>query len=95
MESDLKRLGVDSISGVANFILAFLPEDGPTAAEVVRDCRKQGVHLRDVSNMGVDVSPHAVRIAVKSPEDNHRILKAIDSAICMNLEPALISPVDE
>ncbi|MEC9476920.1 MAG: histidinol-phosphate transaminase [Planctomycetota bacterium] len=78
---DLQQLGLEVIPGVANFLLTFLPENGPDAAQVVSSCRQRGVHLRDASNMGTHLGPHALRTAVKSTEQNQRIVSAIENAL--------------
>jgi histidinol-phosphate/aromatic aminotransferase/cobyric acid decarboxylase-like protein len=81
MSDDLQQLGLEVIPGVANFLLTFLPHQGPTAAEVTRRCRQWGVHLRDASNMGSQLGPHALRTAVKAPQQNQRIVAAIEKAL--------------
>ena len=81
MRHDLQQLGLEVIPGVANFLLAFLPHQGPTAAEVTRRCRQWGVHLRDASSMGSQLGLHALRTAVKSPQQNQRIVAAIEKAL--------------
>lgn len=67
--------------GVGNFILCALPAGGPSAATVVERCRAAGVFLRDVGNMGAALGTHALRIAVKSPAENDRILAALRAAM--------------
>lgn len=81
MRHDLQQLGLEVIPGVANFLLIFLPHQGPTAAEVTKRCRQWGVHLRDASSMGSQLGPHALRTAVKSPQHNQRIVAAIEKAL--------------
>lgn len=81
LREDLERHGLEVIPSVANFLLAFLPPQGPTAAEVTERCRQLGVHLRDAGNMGRQLGPHALRTAVKSPEQNQRIVAAIEQAL--------------
>ena len=78
---DLQQLGLEVIPSVANFLLTFLPADGPTAAQVVQHCRRSGVHLRDASNMGSALGTHALRTAVKSPQQNPQIVTAIAEAL--------------
>lgn len=81
LAADLERLGLEVIPSVANFLLAFLPSQGPTAAEVIERCRQRGVHLRDAGNMGRQLGPYALRTAVKSPEQNQQIVEAIEQAL--------------
>lgn len=77
----LGQLGLRVLPGVANFLLTFLPKDGPTAREVVARCRESGVHLRDAANMGSQLGAYALRTAVKSPAENERIVAAIKEAL--------------
>lgn len=81
LSRDLQQLGLEVIPGVANFLLTFLPDKGPTAAEVTNRCRQLGVHLRDASNMGSQLGSHALRTAVKSPDQNQRIVASIEKAL--------------
>jgi histidinol-phosphate/aromatic aminotransferase/cobyric acid decarboxylase-like protein len=81
MARDLQELGLEVIPSVANFLLTFLPADGPTAAQVIQHCRRSGVHLRDASNMGSALGTHALRTAVKSPQQNSQIVTAIAEAL--------------
>ena len=81
MARDLQELGLEVIPSVANFLLTFLPSGGPTAAQVIERCRRSGVHLRDACNMGSALGTHALRTAVKSPQQNQQIVKAIAEAL--------------
>jgi histidinol-phosphate/aromatic aminotransferase/cobyric acid decarboxylase-like protein len=65
------------VSGVANFVLCHLPEDGPDAAAVVKHCRARGLFLRDAGAMGRRLGKHTVRIAVKDAATNARMLRII------------------
>jgi len=78
---DLRALGLDVLPGIANFVLCHLPEDGPTAAEVVKRCRTRGVFLRDAGAMGSQLGSHALRVAVKAREENTLIVQAICEAL--------------
>jgi histidinol-phosphate/aromatic aminotransferase/cobyric acid decarboxylase-like protein len=73
--------GIEVIPGTANFLLCHLPEPGPDAAAVVAACRSRGVFLRDAKLMGSQLGSHAVRIAVKSAEQNRAIVSAIGHAL--------------
>jgi len=64
---------IDIIPSVANFLLCHLPEDGPTAADVVDRLRTHGLFIRDASNMGANLGEHAIRIAVKDRQTQDRI----------------------
>jgi histidinol-phosphate/aromatic aminotransferase/cobyric acid decarboxylase-like protein/N-acyl-L-homoserine lactone synthetase len=77
LQHDLQCLGWDVIPGCANFLLCLLPSAGPSAAEVVALARRFGLFVRDVTNMGSNLGPHALRVAVKDRETNRRILKIL------------------
>lgn len=70
-------LGFDVVPRVANFLLCYLPEDGPSAATVVTNARDRKLFLRDVGTMGTHLGSHALRIAVKDADTNHRMLKIL------------------
>jgi histidinol-phosphate/aromatic aminotransferase/cobyric acid decarboxylase-like protein len=65
------------IPGIANFVLCHLPENGPTAAEIVQRCRPQGLFLRDVGSMGCSFGTHALRAAVKDSQTNMRMMEIL------------------
>jgi len=73
----LKGLGWEVIPGSANFLLSHLPEDGPTAREVVTLCRQQGLFLRDAAAMGSRLGDRAVRVAVKDATTNRKMVKIL------------------
>lgn len=76
----LHDLGWDAIEGCANFVLSHLPSDGPPAAEVVASLQRQGVFIRDVSNMGRGFNGRVVRVAVKDAETIDRMVEAFATA---------------
>jgi histidinol-phosphate/aromatic aminotransferase/cobyric acid decarboxylase-like protein len=69
--------GWQVVSGIANFLLCHLPADGPSAATLVKQCREQGLFLRDAGAMGRNLGTHTVRIAVKDAETNARMLNIL------------------
>lgn len=73
----LKLLGWDVVPGCANFLLAHVPGHQPTAPEVIARCRNHGLFLRDVSSMGTTFSNRTIRVAVKTAEMQHRMLKIL------------------
>ena len=73
--------GWQIVPGVANFLLCHLPEDGPDAASLVKQCRERGLFLRDASAMGSNLGTHTVRIAVKDTETNDRILNILSAVL--------------
>jgi histidinol-phosphate/aromatic aminotransferase/cobyric acid decarboxylase-like protein/GNAT superfamily N-acetyltransferase len=68
----------DVLPGIANFQLCHLPQRGPTAADVVRRCRQQGVFLRDAGSMSPHLGEHTLRIAVRNAEENRRIISTLE-----------------
>ncbi len=88
LERELAELGWDTIAGTANFILSHLPEEGPPAAEIVRACQQRGLYLRDAAAMGADLGDRAIRIAVKDPATNARMV-AILGEVCHPLAAPL------
>ena len=71
---------IEIIPGAANFLLCHLPEDGPSAADVVETCRRQGLFIRDASNMGATLGQHAIRIAVKERQTLNRMARILWNA---------------
>jgi histidinol-phosphate/aromatic aminotransferase/cobyric acid decarboxylase-like protein len=70
-------IGWEVLPGVANFLLCHLPEDGPDAAAIVKQCRARGLFLRDAGAMGRGVGKHTLRMAVKDEETNQRMLRIL------------------
>ncbi|CAL9555890.1 Histidinol-phosphate aminotransferase [Streptomyces sp. enrichment culture] len=66
--------------GVANFLNVTLPSGGPSAAELVRECRRHGVHLRDLSPLTPAYQGRTVRVAVRDTAENARIVAACQAA---------------
>jgi histidinol-phosphate/aromatic aminotransferase/cobyric acid decarboxylase-like protein len=72
---------LDVVEGTANFLMAHLPEDGPTSAEVVRRCRSQQVYLRDLTELSRRLGSRAIRVAVKDAATQRRILEVLADAV--------------
>ena len=80
----LQGIGIHEIvPGQANFLLFHLDSDQPSAAMVVSAARKQGIFLRDASQMGRAIGSRALRLTVKDEESNQRVLAMIERAISM------------
>ena len=58
-----------------------LEPDQPSAATVLSEAKRRGVFLRDVSSMGCEVGPRALRITVKDEETNKRILATLETVL--------------
>ncbi|MBM7168680.1 histidinol-phosphate aminotransferase family protein [Streptomyces sp. G44] len=67
--------------GVANFLTITLPYDGPSAARLVRECRRQDVYLRDLSPLSPQYEGRTVRVAVRDTAENARIVAAYGAAL--------------
>ena len=67
--------------GKANFLLCYLPEDGPNADKVVSKCKEEGLYIRDVANMGQSFNKHTIRIAIKDRETNQKMLKILKNVL--------------
>ncbi|MEV0217937.1 aminotransferase class I/II-fold pyridoxal phosphate-dependent enzyme [Streptomyces sp. NPDC050704] len=78
--------------GVANFLTVTLPSGGPSAAQVVNECRRHDVYLRDLSPMSSAYQGRTVRIAVKDTAENARIVAAFQAALEV-LRSGATSPV--
>ena len=73
----LKPLNWEIISGVTNFLLCHLPENGPDAESVVARCRERGLFLRNTATMGTVLGDRAIRIAVKDAATNRRMIEIL------------------
>ncbi len=80
LASALGELGWNVVPGCANFLLARLPESGPSAAALVARCAGLGLHLRDVSRLGSGLDERSIRIAVKDGPTQQRMLDILRSA---------------
>ncbi|NGN68230.1 aminotransferase class I/II-fold pyridoxal phosphate-dependent enzyme [Streptomyces sp. A7024] len=65
----------------ANFLSLTLPSDGPSAAQLVRECRRHDVYLRDLSPLSPGYEGRTVRIAVRDTAENARIVAACRAAL--------------
>jgi histidinol-phosphate/aromatic aminotransferase/cobyric acid decarboxylase-like protein len=78
---ELHAFGWNVLPGVANFLLCHLPASGPSAESVVQSCRKHGLFLRNAAAMSQHLGDRCVRIAVKDPRTNRRILAIIGAVL--------------
>ncbi|HYE62415.1 MAG TPA: aminotransferase class I/II-fold pyridoxal phosphate-dependent enzyme [Phycisphaerales bacterium] len=77
----LRALGFEVFEGVINSVLCRVPEDGPSAEELVLACRERGVFIRDCSTISRVLEGRWVRMAVKDAAANQRVLAAIASVL--------------
>ena len=81
LAGDLRTLGWDIVPGIANFLLCHIPGEGPDAASLVDSCRRRGLFLRDAAVMGSRLGTHAVRVAVKDPGTNSKMMGIIEDVL--------------
>lgn len=72
--------GFDVVPAVASFLLCHLPTDGPDAPQLVEECRRSGLFIRDASTMGEAMGRHVVRLAVKDEATNERMVEIVAAA---------------
>ncbi len=78
----LEGLGLRTIPGQVNYVLAKLPEDGPTAEMVAEACAGQGVLVRPSGNF-VGCSPFHLRVAVCQTPEQERLVEVLKPALNM------------
>jgi histidinol-phosphate/aromatic aminotransferase/cobyric acid decarboxylase-like protein len=77
----LKFNSLEVLQSKANFVLCYLPENGPNAEAIVSKCKEMGLYLRDVSTMGNNFNKHTIRIAIKDKETNQKMLEIIKQVL--------------
>lgn len=77
----LEALGLETLPGVANFVLCHLRQDGMDARTLVSRCRTRGLFLRDAAAMGTHLGSRALRVAVKDEETNQRMIEILKGAL--------------
>lgn len=84
MSEQLKQQEFSVLPGVANFLLTFLPDQtNHTSASFIEACKDRGVFIRDAQNMGVLLKDNAVRFAIRSSEENQRIIQCVSDVLAM------------
>jgi len=77
VRSALSRLGIETASSEANFVMTVWPSPG-AAGQVVDALLREGVIVRPLEPFGV---PNGVRITIGSDEDNRMLVNAIESVM--------------
>ncbi|MDO3377535.1 threonine-phosphate decarboxylase CobD [Geoalkalibacter halelectricus] len=72
----LQELRFRVFPGQANYLLAHCPPQGPQAPQLAAALREQGLLIRDCSNF-VGLDARYLRVAVRLPEENRRLLQAL------------------
>lgn len=82
LSQELQQQNFSVLPGVANFILTFLPENTHhTSSSFIEACKEKGVFIRDAQNMGVSLGNNSVRFAIRSSEENERILECVKQVL--------------
>lgn len=77
--------GWEILPGIANFVLCHLPDDGPDAATLVKDCRRHNLFIRDADAMGSTFGGRAARIAVKDADTHAQMLDILKQVTRQNI----------
>lgn len=82
MHEALEGIGIfEIVPGEANFLMFHLNESQPTGEQVIERAREAGVFVRDVASMGSDLGRRALRIAIKDPVSNERLLRTLRQCV--------------
>ena len=86
LERTLQGSGVDLFDSCANWLLLRLPElegdvSRTVASRLVERCRCRGVFLRDAGATSRVLADRFIRVAVRTPPENRRIVAAIVAAL--------------
>ena len=82
LELELKRIGIDEIiPGIANFIMFHVSSDKFSASQIVNECKKKKLYLRDLSGMGSCLKDNAIRMAVKDKKTNKQMIKIFEKIL--------------
>ncbi|DAC65126.1 TPA: aminotransferase class I/II-fold pyridoxal phosphate-dependent enzyme [Candidatus Thalassarchaeaceae archaeon] len=78
----LTEIGFKVFPGVANFLLTTLPIDSNySSSSFITESRNLGLFVRDAENMGVTLTNKSVRFAIRSSEENNRMLSLVRKII--------------
>jgi histidinol-phosphate/aromatic aminotransferase/cobyric acid decarboxylase-like protein len=82
MHQALRGIGIHEIvPGEANFLMFHLDRSHPAGDQVIERAREAGVFIRDVASMGSDLGSRALRIAIKDPVSNERVLQTLKQCL--------------
>lgn len=81
LTSGMERLGFEVFPSATNFVLA-MTDHLPFRPEIIADrCRNQGVYIRTFPEARPDLRDAAIRVAVKGPEEQGRVLEALRASL--------------
>ena len=82
MREALRAIGIrDIVPSEANFLMFHLDGCHPPGEQVIEQARKAGVFIRGVASMGSNLDSRALRIAIKDPPGNERILQTLQRCV--------------
>ena len=82
LSQGLTDIGFKVFPGVANFLLTTLPIDSNySSSSFITESRNLGLFVRDAENMGVTLTNKSVRFAIRSSEENNRMLSLVRKII--------------
>ena len=78
LNDQLITLGFTTFPSVANYILTKLPNTvAHSSNQFIALCRDRDIFIRDAENMGLTLDSRYVRFAVKSDQENEKIIKCL------------------
>ncbi len=78
---NLEGLGINEIvPGVANFLMFHVPREFKSVSLIIKECRKHGLYLRDISTMGSCID-NAIRMAVKDSNTNKLMIQILQKVL--------------
>jgi threonine-phosphate decarboxylase len=79
LNGELRRLGLKPLESKVNFILVSLGQENIQSDELADEMRSKGILIRDCQSFGLGKS--YIRIAVRTREENQRLVSALKSAL--------------
>lgn len=80
-QTDLENIGIEVIPGSANFLLCHTDSVRIPSSELVKKSKEFGLYIRDISLTSSFLGEYAVRIAVKSGQENSRIIEILKRSL--------------
>lgn len=87
LAAGLLALGWEIVPGAANFLLGFLPTDGPSADQLIQAVREHGLFLRNPTHSCPALGDRAVRVAVKDAATQQQMLSILQEVMGCHRTP--------